>query len=210
MNISKHDDDDIGSGMGDVKAVALSTATQFINQHGKTNKCADGYKTTETCVNMCNNLRRTISRMQTKIRQEKNKMKMQVENNLGSQFNFMMLDMLTEQMQVAEVYSPPRVAEMANQMGMRGGWSLDLTPCDTDGMPWDFNNANMRNRAVRKLLNDKPIVFIGSPMCTEYSTIIKLNHSKMAPEEVEQRMAYARKHVEFCITLYEIQWRSGR
>ena len=68
----------------------------------------------------------------------------------------------------------------------------------------------MRNRAFRKLFNDKPIVFFGSPMCTECSTLNKLNHSNMSPEEVEQRMAYARKHLEFCIKMYEIQWRSGR
>ena len=113
----------------------------------------------------------------------------------------MMLNMLTEQMQVAEVYSPPRVAEMANQMGMRGGWSLDLTTCDTDGMPWDFNNVNMRNRAIRKLFNDKPIVLIGSPMCTEYSTLNRLNHSKMPPEVVRARFEHARNHLKYATQL---------
>ena len=68
----------------------------------------------------------------------------------------------------------------------------------------------MRNRAIRKLSNDKPVIFIGSQMCTEYSTMNRMNHSRMPPEVVEQRIAYARKHLEFCVKLYEIQWRNGR
>ena len=117
--------------------------------------------------------------------------------------------MLIEQMQVAEVYSPPRVVEMANNVGMLGGWSLDLTTCDEDGKPWGFNSINMRNKAIRKLINDKPVVLIGFSLCTEYSTMNRINHSKMTAEEVEQRMSYARKHLEFCIKLYEVQWRNG-
>ena len=124
--------------------------------------------------------------------------------------NMMMLNMMVNQMEVAEVYSPPRVVGMANKLGIRGGWSLDLTICDTDGQPSDFNSTEMRNRAIRKLINDRPVIFIGSPMCIEYSTMQRINHSCMAPEEVAQRLAYARKHLEFCIRLYEIQWRSGR
>ena len=32
----------------------------------------------------------------------------------------------------------------------------------------------------------------------------------MTKEEIDARMAYARKHLEFCIQLYEIQWRNAR
>ena len=103
---------------------------------------------------------------------------------LGDQLNRTMLNMVVKQMQVSEVYSPPRIVEMANKMGLRGGWSLDLTTHDEDGRPWDFNNATMRNRAVRKLPEDQPIVLIGSPMCTEYSAINRLNHCRMTREEV--------------------------
>ena len=78
------------------------------------------------------------------------------------------------------------------------------------GALWDFNNPTMRNRATKKFLNDKPVVLIGSPMCTEYSALNRINHCRLAPEEVEQRLAYARKHLEFCIKLYEVQWRNGR
>ena len=33
---------------------------------------------------------------------------------------------------VAEIYSPPRMAEAAAALGLKSGWSLDLTTCDQD------------------------------------------------------------------------------
>ena len=47
-------------------------------------------------------------------------------------------------------------------------------------------------------------------MCIEYSDINRINHIRLITKEVEGRMACARKHLEFCIKLYEIQWRNGR
>ena len=47
-------------------------------------------------------------------------------------------------------------------------------------------------------------------MCIAYGTMNNVNYAKMDPIEVEHRIAAARKHLEFCVKLYEIQWRSGR
>ena len=45
---------------------------------------------------------------------------------------------------VCEVYSPPRVTATAREMGMKGGWALDLTTDDDQGRPWDFNDEDCR------------------------------------------------------------------
>ena len=45
---------------------------------------------------------------------------------------------------IAEVYSPPRVTKMAETMGIRAGWALDLITQDEDGRPWDFDQLEMR------------------------------------------------------------------
>ena len=83
----------------------------------------------------------------------------------GSQLNNMMRKIMFEQMEVVEVYSPLRIVELVRRMGLRAGWSLHLTTDDDYGRPWDFNCKQMRNVAVRKVLQDKPILLIGSPMC---------------------------------------------
>lgn len=45
---------------------------------------------------------------------------------------------------------------------------LILTTHDEDGLPWRFDGVRMKNGAVRKAINGKPLAFIGSTLCTNY------------------------------------------
>ena len=126
------------------------------------------------------------------------------------QLNNMMRKLMFERMEVVEVYGPPRIFAMASQMGLRAGWSLDLSTYDERGQPWDFNQTQMRDAAVRKVLQDKPMFLIGSPMCGPFSTMNNINYARVSEEEKNQRIADGREHLEFCIQLYELQWREGR
>ena len=130
--------------------------------------------------------------------------------NLEQQLTHTMFKDLIAQMEVAEVYSPSRVTDMARQMGLRAGWALDITTQDVDGREWDFNQLAMRNRAVRKVLEDKPLLLVGSPMCTAFSQLNNINYSKMDPLEVKRRMDYGRRHLELCVKLYNLQREAGR
>lgn len=121
-----------------------------------------------------------------------------------------MRSILFEQMDVVEAYSPPRIAAMAQKMGVRSGWSFGFTTCDKHGRPWDFNYKQMRNDAVRLLLEDKPRLLIGSPMCGPFSTMNQINYVRMTEEEKQQKFEYGRRHLELCVKLYEVQWREGR
>ena len=164
----------------------------------------------QTITQHITNVKKATAHIQSRMEEERIQMNRNKQNNLGAQLNQTMLNTLIGNMQVAEVYSPPGIVKMANKMGFRGGWSLDLTANDDYGMPWDFNDARMRRRAISKIVKDKPLVLIGSPMCTEYSSMNGINHSKMPREEVEARLDYARRHFEFCIKLYETEWQRGR
>ena len=134
----------------------------------------------------------------------------QEQGNVSKQLDVVMMQMLINKMEVAEVCSPPRVTDIAHKMGLKAGWSLDIITVDQDGRSWDFNEVEMRNRAVRKLLRDEPLLLIGSPMCTAFSVMNNLNCPKMCPEEVKRRIEYGRRHVEFCAKFYAMQWRAGR
>ena len=68
----------------------------------------------------------------------------------------------------------------------------------------------MRNAVIRKAIQDKPVMLIGSHMCGPFSTMNNLNYAKMIDEEKNQRIAYGRKHLEICARCYELQWREGR
>ena len=58
---------------------------------------------------------------------------------------------------VAEVYSPPRVTRLAPRLGLNPGFAFDLSENDPeDGRPWDFTQSAKRERALRRLMQDKP------------------------------------------------------
>ena len=131
-------------------------------------------------------------------------------DELDKKWNAVTMGMLLNQMDVAEIYSPPRVAAMAKRMGLRQGWSLDMTTCDRDGREWDFNSMEMRNRAVRTVLKGKPFVLIGSPMCGLFGIMNNINYSRMDAAEINQRIEYGRKRLKFCAQLYKIQVDNNR
>ena len=47
-----------------------------------------------------------------------------------------MMKLVTEEIDVAEIYSPPRLAVTAKELELKAGWSLDLTTKDTPEIPW--------------------------------------------------------------------------
>lgn len=130
--------------------------------------------------------------------------------DITCQLNQTMLQMLIASMDVAEFYNPPNIAGMAAGMGLKAGWSMDITTNDTDDRAWDFNVPEMRNKAIRKLLTDRPMLLIGNPMCTIHNVMNNVNHARMPREVVGERFEYASKHLKFATQLYKLQIQSGR
>ena len=115
-------------------------------------------------------------------------------------------------MDVAEMYSPPRITKMAEQLGMESGWALDLTETDPDdGLAWDFNDERKCAKAKRLLTRDKPTMLIMSPMCGPFSKLQEIfNYPKMEKAEVETKIAAALRHLRFTIELCIMQHEAGR
>eukprot|EP00973_Karenia_brevis_P084114 11670821-Karenia_brevis.AAC.1 len=68
----------------------------------------------------------------------------------------------------------------------------------------------MRNKATRKVIEDKPTLLIGSPPCTYFSQLMRINWSRMDPDEAWRKWEQAVEHVSFCMKLYSIQIEAGR
>ena len=79
---------------------------------------------------------------------------------------------------MAEIYSPPRVAALLPKDGLYPGVSMDITTNDETGKPWDFDDAGQRSKAGERLRRDKPMVLIGSPMCTAFCRLQSINFPK--------------------------------
>ena len=93
---------------------------------------------------------------------------------------------------VVEVCSPPRTVKVADETGLAPGWSLDLAIVDDNGRPCDFSLPRMRKRARETLTPDKPLLFVGSPICTNVSRAMHMNWGEMSHVEKERRLNSAK------------------
>ena len=114
---------------------------------------------------------------------------------------------------VSEVYSPPRVTaatKLLPELQLMPGFALDLTTVDSDSRPWDFDEKVMRERALERVRREKPLLLVGSPMCTAFSTWQRINNKIRDKYVVEAEKKRAVMHLEFCIELYREQLKHGR
>ena len=86
---------------------------------------------------------------------------------------------------VSEINSPPRVCAIASKYGTRAGFSLDLTVLNDEGIPWDFDRPGMRLKAKRLVMETKPKLLIGSPMCRAFSILQGLNRKRMGEQKYQ-------------------------
>ena len=69
---------------------------------------------------------------------------------------------------IVEVYSPERINKVCVKYGLIPGASFDLT------IGWDLSNKDDQAKAWKIVFDDKPLIIIGSPPCTLFSTLQEL------------------------------------
>ena len=102
---------------------------------------------------------------------------------------------------LAEIYSPPRVTSEGKKFGLNPGEAMDLTT------GWDFRRSDHRAEAKEYIRTMKPFLVIGSPMCTMFSQLQALTGWS---EEKNNMWLEAVKHIEFVVEIYRMQVQAGR
>ena len=105
---------------------------------------------------------------------------------------------------VAEVYCPPRVTKRARLHGLRPGWALDLST------GWDFSKRSHRRAALRLISKTRPAVLMLSPPCCVFSPLRNLTNFKRDPSEVQSEEAQGQQHLDFAVSLANLQIENGR
>ena len=109
---------------------------------------------------------------------------------------------------VSEIYSPPRVAKLAQKFNLRPGFSIDIRENDPDdNMPWDLNNFEKRAKLKFRVEHERPLLLIGSPPCTVFSSLFASNVSRMIqrnPTELRRKIREGVSNLLFCVELYNI------
>ena len=110
---------------------------------------------------------------------------------------------------VSDVYPQPYMSLEMRRDGFKHlipGLALDLTVADPkDDRPWDFSRHAKREKARRFIRESKPILLIGSPMCTAFSTWQRFNFAKTQRPDMCKAYKEACKNMEFVSQLYHDQ-----
>ena len=102
---------------------------------------------------------------------------------------------------VAEIYSPERIAKEATKFGLKAGWSMDLLS------GWDFSKLADRLSAAKYQERVKPELLVGSPMCRMFSGLQYMsgwNRHKQRQWDTDV------KHLEWAMDRYEKQMELGK
>ena len=113
----------------------------------------------------------------------------------------------------SEIYSGPRVtraAKLLPNLGVLPGFALDLSTTDKDGKAWDFDDDERRIAARKLIRTERPMLIIGSPMCTEFCLLLNLSKGKRDPAVVAKKLKRAREHLSFRMEIYQYQIEHGR
>ncbi|CAK0909302.1 unnamed protein product, partial [Prorocentrum cordatum] len=98
---------------------------------------------------------------------------------------------------VPEVSGRGRFLERAREFGLLPGFALD------PGAGWGLNVPVQRDEAMRLLDRGRPLLLIGSPRCTAWTSL--LDFGSVKEETIEGLMAEAIEHVAMCVTMYNKQ-----
>ena len=103
-----------------------------------------------------------------------------------------------KQVVVSEVFSPPRVSQLAEQRGQLDGGAFDLVT------GYDLSTQADRRRCWRKLKEADPDIIIVSPPCSAFSILQSLNHRHHGIK-AELRLAEGRGHLQFAMEVFRWQ-----
>jgi len=125
-----------------------------------------------------------------------------VEDDEGEQKMLMkIMSQVIRGVDISEIYSPERIAAEARKFGLIAGLSMDLLT------GWDFEKKEDRSKAEEHQEKEKPLLLVGSPMCTMFS---KLQRLSAWTDEKEEKLMKSIRHIQWCCEMYRRQMQDGR
>ena len=118
-----------------------------------------------------------------------------------------MIKKVLNRVDLTEIYSPTRINKFCEEFQLMPGDAFDLLT------GWDFDKAEHRNAAARRIMTTKPRLLVCSPPCTAFSILQNLNIAVHGPEWAKAHELHKQKatrHLAFCEKLCKLQMEEGR
>ena len=93
---------------------------------------------------------------------------------------------------VTEVHSPERVAQVAKRFGLSTGPSMDLTNS------WNFNRNDHKRQAWSKIGEEAQRLLIGSTPCTNFSDLQELNEAVAGEVRLRDGQGHQARRILLC------------
>ena len=114
-------------------------------------------------------------------------------------------------LKVGEAYCPARLTAVAADYGLEPAFVMDLTVVDQeDGRPWDFDDEEIQQKALKRIERDDPGIVLVSPECSPFCTLQEWNHPRMTEESVRTHAESGIRHVAFAVMICILQCHRGR
>ena len=104
-------------------------------------------------------------------------------------------------LKVAEVYSPPRVSQAAEELGHQPSGAFDLNT------GYDLSTKKDRLRCWKQLRDEDPDLVVVCPPCGPFSILQGLNQSPEGQRVLQLKLAEGREHLKFAMQVFEWQVR---
>ena len=85
-----------------------------------------------------------------------------------------------------------------------------MITADVNGALWDFDSKVLRDRAMKRVKEERPQLLIGSPMCTAFSIWQRISNLIRCAVTSAAEKKRAVEDLDFCMELYREQMRHGR
>ena len=100
---------------------------------------------------------------------------------------------------VSEIFSAPRVALLASEAGLRGGYSIDCRWQDRiTGKQWDLMQARDQAQLWGVLRRHPSRLLLASPPCTSFSALQRLRKTKMPEKQRREGLTLLEVAVKAC------------
>ena len=83
--------------------------------------------------------------------------------------------------------------------------NMDITTVNEQGVQWDFTDVEMRNKAFRKTVAEKPLLLMGAHPCASWRSKSNASWSRMTQREKDDVLHRARVHMQFVCRMYKMQ-----
>lgn len=103
---------------------------------------------------------------------------------------------------VAELFSPPRFAEVAREVG-KTGLSYDIQ------QGWDLTKPAIQKQVSEELEEARPDLLVICPECKHWGGWYRLNQKHLSMEQQLRNRQYAKRQVDFCVQEIKRQVKRG-